>query len=267
MKKYTHSYSVILDNMDMTEYRLRPISAVMYIQDTFARFTATKNMAAYDMFPKNIYWVIGEFNIDFIEKLPFWSEEIEVEIWVSELTKLKIYTDFNIYSNGNIFAKGNACWFLIDTQTKRPVKTDCFAEKTELYPKFILGEHKKFISIESKEEIAKIKHKINLSDLDFNNHVNNKSYINLAEMAVKKQFENEYSIHKMRVKFSKETFLDDVLICTLYSTEENNTYISKIEKENESVCEIIMTLEKTRITEDILHANLKVKNEKIGEFV
>ena len=105
MKKYSHSYSVILDNMDMTEYRLRPISAIMYLQDAFARFTATKNMAAYDMFPKNIYWVVGEFNIDFSDKLPFWSEEITVEIWVSELSKLKIYTDFNISSNGNLFAK------------------------------------------------------------------------------------------------------------------------------------------------------------------
>ena len=201
MKKYSHSYSVILDNMDMSEYRLRPISAIMYLQDTFARYTATKKMAAYDMFPKNIYWVVGEFNIDFVDKLPFWSEEISVEIWISELTKLKIYTDFHIYSNGNIFAKGNACWFLIDTKTKRPVKTDDFATKTELYPELVLGDHKKYTTDKITKKITQIAHKINLSDLDFNNHVNNKSYINLAEMAIKNQFGTEYSIKKMRIRF------------------------------------------------------------------
>ena len=266
MKKYSHSYSVILDNMDMTEYRLRPISAIMYLQDAFARFTATKGMAAYDLFPKNIYWIVGEFNIDFTNKLPFWSEEITVEIWISELSKLKIYTDYNLYTNGKLFSKGNACWFLIDSESKRPVKTDFFAEKTEICPEFVLGEHKKFSLIEAKEKIAQLTHKINLSDLDFNNHVNNKSYINLAEQSVKTQFKNEYSIKNMRIKFSKETFLDDILNCETYTTEEKDTYLCTIKKENDTVCEIIYTLKKMEITEDILHANLKVKNEEIMEF-
>ncbi len=48
MNKYTKKYNVILDNMDLFEYRLRPISAIMYIQDAFARFCATKKMAAYN---------------------------------------------------------------------------------------------------------------------------------------------------------------------------------------------------------------------------
>ena len=45
MNKYTKTYNVILDNMDLFEYRLRPISAIMYLQDAFARYTATKKMA------------------------------------------------------------------------------------------------------------------------------------------------------------------------------------------------------------------------------
>jgi len=43
MNKYTKKYNVILDNMDLFEYRLRPISAIMYLQDAFARYTASKN--------------------------------------------------------------------------------------------------------------------------------------------------------------------------------------------------------------------------------
>lgn len=58
MHKYKKIYNVILDNMDLYEYRLRPISAIMYFQDAFARYTATKGMAAYDLFAKNLYWVV-----------------------------------------------------------------------------------------------------------------------------------------------------------------------------------------------------------------
>ena len=59
MNRYKKKYTVILDNMDLYEYRLRPISAIMYLQDAFARYTATKRMAAYDLFASNQYWVVN----------------------------------------------------------------------------------------------------------------------------------------------------------------------------------------------------------------
>ena len=69
MNQYTKTYNVILDNMDLFEYRLRPISAIMYLQDAFARYCATKRVAAYDLFPENMYWVVTEFNIEFINDI------------------------------------------------------------------------------------------------------------------------------------------------------------------------------------------------------
>ena len=132
MNQYTKTYNVILDNMDLFEYRLRPISAIMYLQDAFARYTATKKMAAYDLFATNQIWIVTEFNIDFVEDLPFWSEEIEISIWISEITKLKVYTDYELKHKGKTFAKGNALWFVIDRETKRPAKTDIVAERFEI---------------------------------------------------------------------------------------------------------------------------------------
>ena len=167
MQKYSHTYNVILDNMDLFQYRLRPISAIMYLQDAFARYTATKEMAAYDLFKTNQYWIVTEFNIDFIDYLPYWSEEIKVEIWISEISKLKIYTDFNIYSNDKIFAKGNGLWFIIDKETKRPAKTDIIAERFEICSELAIGEHKKFTLPTLKEKYNEIINKNNLSDLDF----------------------------------------------------------------------------------------------------
>ena len=122
MNKYTKTYNVILDNMDLFEYRLRPIAAIMYFQDAFARYTATKRMAAYDLFSKNLYWVVADINMEFSENLPFWSEEIKVELWFSEVSKLKIYVDFYIYSKGRVIAKGNSLWFLISRDSQKPVK-------------------------------------------------------------------------------------------------------------------------------------------------
>ena len=264
MKKYTKTYNVILDNMDLFEYRLRPISAIMYIQDAFARLCATKKMAAYDLFATNQYWIVTEFNIDFTEDLPFWSEEIGVNIWISEVTKLKIYTDYEITYQNKPFAKGNALWFIIDKESKRPAKTDIIAEKFDIYPELALGEHKKFFIPEIREKISEIRHTNNLSDLDFNHHVNNKSYINLAEMTATNEFRQNHALKSLNIKFNRETFLGDTLICSTYQTDIPDNYVHIVEKDGVSVCEISACWEQTdkETNDKIVDFELKVKSEK-----
>ena len=262
MNKYLKNYNIILDNMDLNHYRIRPIAVIMYLQDAFARYTATGRMAAYDLFPLELYWVVAEFNIEFTDKLPFWSEEIKVELWFSEISKLKIYIDFNIYYKDKIFAKGNALWFLIDSKTKRPVKTDILAEKFTVCPELVSGEHKKFILPDIKEKIKEIKHTNNLSDIDFNNHVNNKSYINLAEITAPDEFKKTHELKNLHVRFNRETFLGDTLTCSAYRTEQADTYVHSIVKENISACDILTKWEKIKDKPtDISDYDLDVKKE------
>ena len=263
MDIYTKKYNVILDNMDLFEYRIRPISAIMYIQDAFARFCATKKMAAYDLFATNQYWIVTEYNIDFTDLLPFWSEEIEVSIWVSEITKLKVYTDYEIKHKGKTFAKGNALWFIIDKESKRPAKTDVVAERFKICDNLTLGEHKKFVLPEIKEKVSEIKHTNNLSDLDFNNHVNNKSYINLAEMTASDDFRRIHTLKELNIKFNRETFLGDALVCSTYTTDTPNAYTHIVEKDGVSVCDISTFWEEKIPSETITDYNLEVKSELI----
>ena len=263
MNKYTKKYNVILDNMDLFEYRLRPISAIMYLQDAFARYTATKGMAAYDLFATNQYWIVSEFDIDFVEDLPFWSEEIEINIWISEITKLKIYTDYELKCKNKTFAKGNALWFILDKETRRPAKTDVAAERFEICNELTLGEHKKFTLPEAAEVYAKIEHTNNLSDTDFNKHVNNKSYINLAEMTAPDEFKKTHRLKNISIRFNKETFLGDTLTCTTNRTGNKNIFTHIIEKDGISVCDISTVWEEKICKDNIVDYNLDVKRENV----
>lgn len=261
MNKYLHNYNVILDNMDLNDYRLRPISAIMYLQDSFARYCATRKMAAYDLFPKNLYWIVSEFNIEFTDSLPFWSEDIKTEIWISEITKLKIYTDFRIYYKDKIFAQGNGCWFILDQETKKPSKTDIISKNFDICNEFVLGEHKKFTLETATDKVSEIIHKNNLSDIDFNSHVNNKSYINLAEATASNEFKKSHSLKKINIKFNRESFLDDIIVCSTYKTEQEGTYVHKITKDDISICDIQTSWINKESSSDILNYNLDVKSE------
>lgn len=259
MDKYTHKYNVILDNMDLNEYRLRPISAIMYLQDSFARYCAIKGVAAFDLFPKHLYWVVGEFNVEFVDEMPFWSEEITTEIWISEITKLKIYTDYKIYYKDNVFAQGNGCWFLIDELSGRPAKTDLIAEKFVICNELALGEHKKFTQQKAQKEICEIKHKNNLSDIDFNNHVNNKSYMNIAEAALSAEYKKSHKLKNIHIRFNRESYLDDVLLCKTYQTEKPNDYVHTITKDGISVCDVRTGWEEKRAIDKIIDFDLELK--------
>ena len=100
MNKYTQKYYITNDAMDIN-YRLKPISVIMYFEDCVARYMTLKNLAAFDIVGEHLYWVVSDFNLKFEKELPFWSEPIEITVWVSEISQLKVYVDFELKHNNS----------------------------------------------------------------------------------------------------------------------------------------------------------------------
>lgn len=261
MNKYSQKYHIVQGSMD-ADCRLEINSAIMYSQDCFARYLTSKNLAGFDIKKQNLCWVISEFDIHFLEELPFWSEEIEVITWASEISRLKVLVDFEMRYNNVPFAKGNACWLMLNTETRRPASTEFIIDKIEICPELAIGEHKKFQVGNLKEKIQEFVHKTNLSDIDFNNHVNNRSYINIAGASATEEFKNTHIIKRLAAKFNRESFLNDTLTCSAYTTDADNTYVHKIEKDGTSVCDIITTWAKIDKHNNILDCDLAVRNTK-----
>ena len=93
--KYSHTYTVTASDITPL-YRLTPNAMLMYFQDSFARLMTIHNVAAFDIVKQSRMWVITEVQIDIQPTVTYWSEDFTVELWVSELTSLRIYCDFRI---------------------------------------------------------------------------------------------------------------------------------------------------------------------------
>ncbi|MBQ7413549.1 MAG: hypothetical protein IJV07_04695 [Alphaproteobacteria bacterium] len=260
MCKYTQTYTITNDCMDIN-YRLKPIAILMYFQDCFARYLTSKRIGAFDILKDDLYWMISDINVEILTELPFWSEEIEINLWVSEITKLKIYTDFELKYKNKPFAKGNCCWLLLNGRIKRPNPTDTMADKMPLCPEFAIGEHKKFTLGKITDVVTSVSHQTNLSDIDFNNHVNNKSYVNLAEMTIPNDFRTNHVLKSISIKYCKESYLGDELACTTYRTDVKNAYVNKIEKDGITVCEINTTWKEVASQSSINNFPLKIRSD------
>ena len=118
---------------------------LMYFQDSFARLMTIHNVAAFDIVKQHRMWVITEVQIDVRPKVTYWSEDFTVELWVSELTSLRIYCDFRILraDDEQLTASGTSQWNILNLDTKRLETTDFLADKLTVLPMLMTGSHKK----------------------------------------------------------------------------------------------------------------------------
>ena len=143
LTKYTHRYSITAADMD-TRYRMTPSAVLLYFQDCWARYMACLNLAAFDVVKQNLLWVITEFSAWFEPQTALWSDDIDVTVWNSEISALRLYVDFRIHkADGTEVAHGHACLTLLDTETHRLAPNTPLASQIPVLPEMTALSHKK----------------------------------------------------------------------------------------------------------------------------
>lgn len=238
MNSYTHRYSITAADMD-TKYRMTPSAVLLYYQDAWARYMACLHLAAFDLVHQNLMWVISEFNARFEEQDAFWSQDVDVTIWNSELSALRLYVDFRITAmDGTLLSSGYGCWTLLDTQEHKLVANSILADQLPILDDFAIGTHKKIRLPEGTNVLQEVIHRVNPINLDFNGHVNNRTYLSIAMQTVSERWQNVQSMRSMSIRWLKETFLGDTLQCRLWNTNTENAYLQVISKEDAIVAQV-----------------------------
>lgn len=233
--KFTQTFKVRSAEMG-PDYLLKKSELVRYFQETFALYCKEKNIAAFDVIKQGLVWVVSDMHVEFTGEMPFWSQEVRVEVWFSEISKLRMFTDFRMFYKDEEIARGDSCWFLLNSETRRPVSVTDVMENVESEPEMVFGEHTKHKFVPYGEKVAQKKHKVTFFDLDFNYHVNNLCYTSLASETVPIDYIKGHFIREFKVKFIKECFLDDELICEIYKQKDN--FYGTLQKDGEDVCAI-----------------------------
>ena len=240
MAVYQQKYTIVASEMDIT-YHVTPQAILLYFQDTFARFLTSKQVAAFDVIKKNLIWVITEFDLHFVDERPFWADDIMVEIEFTEISAIRMYVDFRLLNkHGKEFAHGTSSWVIVDSITKRP-----FAAKEMVSEAGITASgagRTKIAGPRSSEKdfYQTHEHQVNVTDLDFNGHMCNRSYVMIAMGTAPIEFIKTRSLSRMHVKFVREAFFGDQLACNIYkSADVAETYWHNfVNTEGKEVCSI-----------------------------
>jgi acyl-ACP thioesterase len=151
-----------------------------------------------------------------ISRYASWPQGLTVTTWPQK--PWKFYFPRATIANdehGNELFKALSQWMVIDLKTRRPARDPVFANNFdgvgipyELDPD--LGRQRPFD--ESMEHMEPYNPRLLYSDMDFNGHINNISYVNWLLEALPHQFRDAYKVASIDISYLAETHRDDHIV-------------------------------------------------------
>ena len=250
--KYRHTYTATASDITPL-YRLTLNAMLMYFQDSFARLMTINDVAAFDIVKQQRMWVITEVQMDILPTVTYWSEDFTVELWVSELTPLRIYCDFRIVrdDNGQLIASGTSQWNILNLNTKRLEATEFLTGKLTVVPEMMTATHKKVRFPKPQAFDMQTEHRATRLDLDFNFHVSNRCYVSIALLTMPDEVLASQASASLTVHWLHETYLDEALTCRMSRIGEGSYLHTLTNAEGVVVCELMSRWQPQPETPDV----------------
>lgn len=185
--------------------RIKVSSIFDYLQDAASIHAEHLKFGYDDLLPKNLFWVLSWAKIEFND-YPKFMDEIRIQTWGKMQYKLYSMRDFLLYNDQDeIICSATTGWLLLDLKTLRPkILPKIFPEVKFWDEKAALTDlPDKFPSADNLETVYS--QKINYSDIDINQHVNNAKYIEFLLNCYHEEFHKNHYIKSLTVSFMSET--------------------------------------------------------------
>ncbi len=213
------------------------------------------HVAAFDVVNDNRMWVISEYTANIGTATAFWSEEVDVELWVSELTPLRVYIDFRIVRADSqlTVATGSFQMNILNAQTHRIAPTDFLQGRFNVIPEMMTPSHKKALFPKAETPLIVTEHTVTRLDVDFNGHMGNRSYVDLALLSLPDSTLQNKRLKSMTVHWLHESRLGDVLRCKQppQTLKPSNPQTPQTNADQSTVCELLTQWQTASSTPDI----------------
>lgn len=243
MSKFEKEYRISLRDMTLG-FKTKTTTLLHDFEECFAQMCRKYNITGFDLDKLGLMWVVANINLEIKDDLPLWDNNLKVEIWFSEVKKIRAYLDFRILSGEKLIAQGDSLWFVLEQKTRKPVSIEKIIEPCGKIEETVFESHKR--ENFNKDEMQKINTKtffVNYNDLDYNGHVNNVSYLDWGVISVPEDYINMYKIKQYSITFNKECFLNEKITTNLY--QKDNYFHFEVIKEDDTIaCKLDIEAEK-----------------------
>lgn len=186
-------------------------------------------------------WILTDWQIE-ISEYASYGDKILAQTWSEGFTSpLTANRNFLLYKNGQCFAKGTTRWVLMDFAAKRPCKIESsYLEKYSTEDKVVF-EEKKLWKIPAPESwTTETKITVRRSDIDFNEHVHNLTYIDYARELLPSEVSQMTAFKKLRITY-KTALREGGTAVVRYAYIEDSHVIYIFDAEDHLCCQLQFT--------------------------
>ncbi len=217
MANYTTKFRIRTSDLDEMD-QVKPYAYLDFFQD-IAGFHATELGFGYDVtIIRNIAWILMKNKVT-IYKYPTPYDELTVKTYPSGKTKIDFIRDYEVTdSSGTLVARGTSQWCIVDTVSKKILRTKEIDFPDELAePSFYQEKIEKipFNDLNGYTEV--FEYQIMPSDLDHYHHMNNARYGKIIFDAI--DLKGSF-VEELIVNYVSESKLNDKL--SILIKEDNN---------------------------------------------
>lgn len=202
MEDYSQEVKIIADQVSPFQ-TLKPSALFRLFQDVAIRHVEQLGMPREYTLKKNLIWVIAKQRAEII-RMPKYNETIKVSTWPSKTMHILFPRSYEIRDeNNNIIVKATSIWALIDINTRKMVNPVDYGidVKDVSYGREFSMPFSNRIPFDL-SEIGTIEAKYSLCDL--NGHINNTSYLDIAENMIPISFLKEHKLKLIDIKYIHE---------------------------------------------------------------
>ena len=173
----------------------------------------------------NAFFVLTKLRFTISQDV-FFNDTISVRTWPLKITSpIRFNREYQIQKGGYSAINGHSEWCVLDYETRQLRKVSSVKYPSELIHNDEKSDDKSFNSYLKIDRGEKVyTHKVRYTDLDFNNHTNNVSYVKMALNSFSPSEFSKYNFKGYEIHFNKETTFNDEI--EIYkSVVDNGVYI------------------------------------------
>lgn len=187
------------------------LSLLNYLEDSAISHSAFAGYGVNELMAADSGWVLNRWSLK-IDRFPKLGEEITVETWPSSFERFYGNREFAILdSSGKTIVKAASIWIYFNIKKRRPMRIpaemgDAYGiEETRAFEQPFTDLDFDFES-EYTEEFS-----IKRSDIDTNNHVNNKKYVEWIMETAPQEIYDNYKVASVQIIYRKEASLGTII--------------------------------------------------------
>lgn len=197
------------------------------------------------MHKNGLAWVTSRMAIE-MKEYPHEYETISIETWVEDCTSIFSTRNFLIYNDKkDVIGQASTLWSMIDFKTRKMVdllKTTKLADHVVTTQKelFTIGKPKR-VDYRGEGD-ARLTHRVVVSDIDMNQHVNSMKYLQWAIDTLSLNEIMNSTIKRLDINYLREALYDQNI--DVYCANIDNQKRFELRNENgQACCKIQLTMQ------------------------